>query len=281
MKKQPGKYIVLLALITSALWFPLKAQDLQIHKTDGSLITLPLDLIESITFHSNGGLFVCGTSTITDADNNVYTTVQIGNQCWMGENLKTTHYRNGTPIENPGSNGTAWNNNTNGAYSWIENNTFWKDLYGALYNWHAVNNPNGLCPEGWRVPSDEDFNFLFASLDPATIPGIEGVQSYSAGGKMKSTLTEPSPHPRWRSPNTGATNESNWNGLPAGNRSTLSYFLHLGNNAFYWSSTEHDSDQAWYRYIYYNDASAYRYNLFKNRGLSVRCLLDQNKQSEE
>jgi uncharacterized protein (TIGR02145 family) len=273
----PGIYL-LFAALTYLACFPLKAQELHIHKTDGSLISLPLDWIESITFFSEAEVFVCGTSTITDIDTNVYATVQIGNQCWMADNLKTTHYRNGTPIESPGSNGNAWNNNTEGAYSWIENNIVWKDWYGAVYNWHAVNNPNGLCPEGWRIPSDEDFTQLLTFLDPATIPVIEGIQSQTAGGKMKSTLAVPSPHPRWNSPNTGATNESNWNGLPAGIRSSLSYFLHLGNNAFYWSSTEFDPEKAWYRYIYYNNTSAYRYNLFKNRGLSVRCILDQNEQ---
>ena len=97
----------------------LQAQDLQIHKTDGSIITLPLNAIDSITFANSGmgGHWQpCpGTPTVTDIDGNVYNTVLIDDQCWMKENLKTTKYRNGASIEYPGTNSSAWLYNTTGA----------------------------------------------------------------------------------------------------------------------------------------------------------------------
>jgi hypothetical protein len=78
--------------------------------------------------------------------------LQLGEQVWMAENLKTTKYRNGTPIEYPGNDNNAWQYNTTGAYAWYDNDISWKDSYGALYNWHAVNNTNGLCPTRLACP---------------------------------------------------------------------------------------------------------------------------------
>jgi len=97
---------------------------------------------------------------VTDIDGNVYRTVQIGNQVWMAENLKTTKYPDGTSISYPGADNTAWQNNTTGAYAWYNNDISWKDSYGALYNWHAVNSDKGLCPPGWHVPSDAEWTQL-------------------------------------------------------------------------------------------------------------------------
>jgi uncharacterized protein (TIGR02145 family) len=207
--------------------------------------------------------FICGDQ-ITDIDGNIYNTVLIGTQCWMKENLKTTQYRNGTAIEHPGTNNTAWSNNTTGAYAWYNNDISWKDSYGALYNWHAVNNASGLCPTGWHVPSDADFTALTNHLGGASL----------AGGKMKSTRTVPDSHPRWESPNTGATNESNWSGLPGGLRTNYGYFNSIGAYGSCWSSTEYTTNLAWTRYLYYFNSYVYRLNLSKTNGFSVRCLRD-------
>lgn len=205
-----------------------------------------------------------GTPTVTDIEGNVYNTVLIGNQCWMKENLKTTKYRNNTPIEYPDSNNSAWQNNTTGAYAWYNNDIGWKDSYGALYNWHAVNNANGLCPSGWNVPTDAEFTAMTNHLGGASV----------AGGKMKSTLTAPEPHPRWESPNTGATNESNWSGLPGGNRSFSGAFNVIGGVGYWWSATEVTATFARYRDLGYNYSVVGRDFFNKTYGFSVRCLRD-------
>jgi hypothetical protein len=97
------------------------------------------------------GATCAGMPTITDIDGNIYNTVQIGSQCWMKENLRTTKYNDGSDIEYPGSDNNSWQNNTIGAYAWCNNDISWKGSYGAYYNWHAVSNTNGLCPLGWHV----------------------------------------------------------------------------------------------------------------------------------
>lgn len=162
-----------------------------------------------------------------DADGNVYSTVVIGNQEWFAVNLKTTKYNNGTPIPNVTSN-SDWGNLTTGAYAWYENNeATYKNAYGALYNWYAVNTGN-LCPTGWRVPTDAEWTTL------ANYVGGESV----AGGKLKSTRTAPDAHPRWESPNTGATDEYGFSALPGGYRSGSGGFSSIGGNGNWWSSTE-------------------------------------------
>lgn len=219
---------------------------------------------DELSFTTDAPPFVCGTSTITDIDNNIYNTVLIGNQCWMKENLKTTKYRNDNPIEYPGSDNNAWTTNTSGAYTWYDNNIGWKESYGALYNWNAVNNANGLCPSGWHVPTDAEYTAMTDYLGGTSV----------AGGKMKSTLTAPDPHPRWESPNTGATNESNWSGLPGGFRYDSGSFIHLGLYGIVWSSTEVHSTGAWLLQLSYQEVSVLGYGYGKAYGFSVRCLKD-------
>jgi len=205
-------------------------------------------------------------STLTDIDENVYTTVLIGDQCWMAANLKTTKYSNGSPIEYPGPDYWAWYNNTTGAYAWNDNDISWKNIYGALYNLYAVKNANGLCPTGWHVPTDAEYTTLSNYL------GGESV----AGGKMKSIRTDPDPHPRWNSPNAGATNESYWTGFPGGIRDYWGFFGELGTRGAWWTSTEVGSNGAWSRSIYYSGPSIIpNSDFFPQYGLNVRCLKDE------
>jgi len=189
--------------------------------------------------------------------------VLIGTQCWMKENLKTTKYRNNTPIEYPGSSNSEWQNNTTGAYAWYDNDIAWKDSYGALYNWYAVSNANGLCPTGWHVPTDAEFTDLTNHLGGTSV----------AGGKMKSTRTVPDPHPRWEGPNTGATNESGWSGLPGGLRD-YDGFDYIGYIGLWYSSTELDESFPWGRGLGYFDGNVDRFTSDKDVGLSVRCVRD-------
>jgi uncharacterized protein (TIGR02145 family) len=199
------------------------------------------------------------TSTgAVDADGNVYSTVVIDNLEWFAENLKTTRYNNGSPIPNVTSN-SDWGTLTSGAYAWYENNeATYKNTYGALYNWYAVNTGN-LCPAGWRVPTDEEWT---------TLTNYAG-----GGGKLKNTRTAPDAHPRWESPNTGATDEYGFAALPGSYRSYDGSFGDVGFVGTWWSSSEFLT-AAWLRRFDYNYSDLKKHNYNKEFGLSVRCLRD-------
>lgn len=193
----------------------------------------------------------------SDFDNNNYATVQIGTQIWMAENLKTTHYKNGAAITYPGTDNAAWQNNTTGAYAWYNNDeATYKNTYGALYNWYAVNTGN-LCPTGWHVPTDAEWTTLTTYL------GGEGI----AGGKLKATTL-------WNSPNSGATNSSGFTAFPGGNRYGNGAYFSIGYYGGWWSSTEVDTTSAWYRNMNYDNGNVNRFDNYKTIGFSIRCLRD-------
>jgi uncharacterized protein (TIGR02145 family) len=173
----------------------------------------------------------CG-DLIFDIDGNSYNTVLIGDQCWMAENLKTTKYRDETPLDYPGDDNQAWQNNLTGVYSWYENDINNKPRYGALYSFNAVKNPKGLCPEGWLLPIWSANNFTGIGEYNILNDFLGGNEI--SGGKLKSERTDPLPHPRWNLPNFGATNESAFSGLPGGIRYADGMFDQLGEKAHFW-----------------------------------------------
>jgi len=201
--------------------------------------------------------------TVTDIDGNVYTTVTIGTQTWMVENLKTTKYRNGDPIPNI-TDGTEWGNRSTGAYCDYENTPSNSTIYGKLYNWYAVGDSRNIAPTGWHVPSDAEWTTLITYL------GGEDV----AAGKMKSTGTIEAGTGLWYSPNAGATNSSGFTGLPGGYRYPDGSFYFRASNGYWWSSSQGVSSEAWYRGLFYNYATVDRYRSNKAVGFSVRCLKD-------
>ncbi|MBN2819884.1 MAG: fibrobacter succinogenes major paralogous domain-containing protein [Bacteroidales bacterium] len=155
---------------------------------------------------------------ITDADGNKYSTVKIGSQIWMAENLKTTKYKDGTLIPNI-IDQTTWGGLTTDAYCWYNNDSItFGIVYGALYNWYAVNTSK-LCPEGWHVPTEEDWSLL------------NGYLGLLSGGRLKEKGNV-----HWESPNTDAINDSKFNGLPGGNRYGMGYFLSEGMYGYWWHS---------------------------------------------
>lgn len=200
-----------------------------------------------------------GTLTI---GSNTYNTVKIGNQWWMAENLRETHYRNGEPIPEETNNST-WASLTTGARCAYHNSASTANTYGYLYNWYAVNNHNVnpgqyLAPSGWHVPTDDDWTTLTTYL------------GNNAGGKLKETgITH------WPSPNAGATNESGFSALPGGYRSNIDGgFYNLGADAGFWSATQSSSTSAWYRFLSSEGSDVYRYNTIKRHGFSVRLVRD-------
>ncbi len=192
-------------------------------------------------------------------DENCIPSVTICNQVWMLKNLDVTKYRNGDDIPQV-TNDAAWGTLTSGAWCYFENNTANGTTYGKLYNWYAVNDPRGLAPAGWHVPSYAEWTTLSDCL------GGEFV----AGGKMKETGTT-----HWLSPNTGADNSSGFAGLPGGGRDSNGSFIGLfGYISYWWSANEFSGDFGWLRYISYDQTFLGINYYTKSYGFSVRCLRD-------
>jgi uncharacterized protein (TIGR02145 family) len=201
--------------------------------------------------------------SLTDQNGNVYTTVVIGSQEWMVENLRATDYRNGDPISNVTDN-SQWSSLTSGAWVHHNNDSQYDNPFGKLYNWYAVNDPRNVCPAGWHVPTDGEWTVLTDYLGGASV----------AGGKMKSTGTL-----SWQSPNTGATNESGFSALPGGARTLDGQFpvfgvLSFGYSGRWWSSTEQSTGNALGRSAEYDDGAASSVFTSKVSGFSVRCIRD-------
>ena len=185
-------------------------------------------------------------------------TIVIGTQQWMSKNLDVAFYRNGDPIPQV-TDPTAWAALTTGAWCNYNNDSTQGNKYGKLYNWYAVNDPRGLAPQGWHIPSDAEWTTLETSLGGTSV----------AGGKMKEAGTL-----NWTSPNTQGNNNSGFAGLPGGYRYNDGSFLNVGGNGYWWSSTEFNTPLAWYRILYYNNGSINRVNYTKLYGFSVRCIRD-------
>ncbi len=197
--------------------------------------------------------------SVTDIDGNVYNTVTIGTQVWMAENLKTTKLNDGDEIPLVTGN-SQWTNLTTPGFCFQDNDeATYKDDYGALYNWWAVNT-NKLCPAGWHVPSSTEISELI------TILGGEDV----AGGALKEKGTT-----HWLSPNEGATNSKGFSGLPGGHRyGQGGNFTSVGYEGDFWTSTVDNmpGESAWYFFIQHDGAGAYIDDQYMRDGYSVRCI---------
>jgi len=188
-----------------------------------------------------------------------YPSVAICSQKWMDRNLDVTTYRNGDTIAYV-TDPAAWAALTTGAWCYYNNDPSTNAAYGKLYNWYAVNDPRGLAPTGWHVPSDAEW----ATLETTCLGGTS-----VAGGKMKVTGTS-----TWVSPNTGATNTSGFAGLPGGLRFNDGSFVDVGSAGYWWSSTESNAAGAWYRVLPFFNSSIIKGSFNKRFGISVRCLRD-------
>jgi uncharacterized protein (TIGR02145 family) len=191
----------------------------------------------------------------TDGDNNNYSVVQIGTQLWMAENLKTNKFIDGTAMPNV-TDDDLWAGLTTGAYCDNNNDPSISTTYGKLYNYFAAVDPHQLCPTSWHVPSDAEWTIL------TTFLGGENV----AGGKLKETGVT-----HWKSPNSVATNDFGFTALPGGIRSN-SGFYSLGEDSYWWSSTEVSASSAWFRTIDYSNGMVIISSFTKIDGFSVRCI---------
>jgi uncharacterized protein (TIGR02145 family) len=196
-----------------------------------------------------------------------YESVRIDNQEWMTRNLDVDRFRNGDFIPHIESDEEWIKAGENGQPAWCyyDNDPENGKKYGKLYNWFAVNDPRGLAPKGWHVPTDEEWAIL-----------EEFLGENSPGYKMKSVAG-------WNSwddedeelQNGNGDNSSGFNGLPGGYRSFDGSFFFIRDSAFLWSDTEYVSDYARYLYLYNYSGDVNRYfNYLKVNGVSVRCLRD-------
>jgi uncharacterized protein (TIGR02145 family) len=177
--------------------------------------------------------------------------VIIAAQVWMTKNLEVVVFRNGDPIPQAASD-VAWElAGENKQPAWCYNG----EHYGKLYNWYAVNDPRGLAPEGWHIPTDQEWTALEKALGE------------NPGKKMKSTWG-------WHNKGNG-TNSSGFSGLPGGSRGDSGAFYSIGEVGDWWSATEYGKDKAWYRHLSYSIDDVYsHWNYSKAGGLSVRCVKD-------
>ena len=216
--------------------------------------------------------FTCGTSTVT-YDGVTYNTVQIGDQCWLKENLRTTKYNDGTSITNVTDNAT-WTSTTSGAYCCYSNNTSNCTTYGALYNWYAVNTGK-LCPSGWHVPSDAEWTTLTNYLSANSTYWCGSNSSNIAKSLASTTSWNSSTTTCAVGNNLSANNSTGFSALPGGYRYYGGgSFLLLGFGGYWWSSTEGDGSNAWTRDLGCGYAHVGRSSYDKRYGFSVRCLRD-------
>lgn len=204
--------------------------------------------------------------SMTDQDGNSYKTVNIGSQLWMAQNLRATRFNDYTKI-NHVKDSIAWNGLSSPAYCWyLNDNSSQQNIYGALYNWYAVNTGK-LCPAGWHVPSDQEWITL------RTYVGGEDI----GGGKMKESGTL-----HWKSPNTGATNESGFTALPSGVRGIAATgnqgkFEGRGTDCSWWSATrlnDETNSLIFGLWINTNYSRIFRREFYARDGVPVRCIKD-------
>jgi len=209
-------------------------------------ITFINALLALIVFTSN--------EKITDQDSRIFKIVKINNQRWMAENLNVSVYRNGDSIPQV-KNPDIWSKLTTGAWCYYENKSENGIKYGKLYNWYAVNDPRGLAPLGFHIPSDEEWDQL-----------IENLGHDEVGAKIKAK--------RGWNQSEHATNASGFTGLPGGYRYCVGPFLYVGNNGCFWSSTKSLKNKAWGRTLSHNMNDVGRDDGSVGSGLSVRCIVN-------
>ena len=196
--------------------------------------------------------------TIKDVDENTYKTVKIGNQVWMAENLRVTHYQNKKPIKEI-KNPKDWSTSTEGAYCNYNNDCTNVATYGRLYNYYAVSDPQKLCPEGWHVPSLDEWDELIKFTGSDT----------HAGGNLKEEGTE-----HWNIPNFCATDIYKFTGLPGGLRDQLGNYFQYKINSNFWTSTKLSAYHTMQINQSFNYAQIFITFNSDKTGLSVRCIKD-------
>ena len=211
-------------------------------------------------------LSTVSSQTVSDIDGNTYSTVSIGNQVWMGENLKVTKFNDQNPIALV-LDDTQWSSQTQAAYCYYQGDITNSNDYGNLYNWYVVNNSRNVCPTGYHVPSITEWEELITFLGGNAV----------AGGKLKEAGFA-----HWLSPNTGADNSSGFTLLPSGWRANNNgFYENLSYMAYVWSSTSVDAQSSSIILVGYDSQAAYTSDSHILTGLPIRCLKDETSSLDE
>lgn len=243
---------------------------LYVHHSQNQKSTFVVKNIDSIIFNKNNenkhqmSIFIASVASnflVTNIDSLIFENlfeVTIGNQVWMRRNLDVTHYNNGDPIRQAVS-VNDWldaASKKEGAWCYLDNNSNNNAGLGKLYNWYAINDPRGLAPTGWKIPSRSDWSSLVNYLGGLSV----------AGGKLKETG-----HTYW-TPNNLATNSSAFTARAGGMRGWNGIFYQHGTWGNFWTSTSRDGDAAFSWKIVNYDEKIEEYGELKSTGYSVRCI---------
>ncbi|WNM19382.1 fibrobacter succinogenes major paralogous domain-containing protein [Flavobacterium capsici] len=210
---------------------------------------------EIVTFTTSPLLYTVGIG-VTDINGTAYNSVILNGQEWTTKNLSVTKYRNGDVIPQV-QDATQWAALTTGAWCYYSYQTSNGTVYGKLYNWYAVNDPRGLAPTGWHIPTNSEWISLIDFLGG----------SQEAGGLLKEAGTS-----HWQSPNTNATNSSGITALPGGYCMANGSFSSLGTIGYWWVADSYNSTNAWCAGLYHNTKTISRAPIDKKQGFSVRVV---------
>jgi uncharacterized protein (TIGR02145 family) len=214
------------------------------------------------------------TDVVTDIDGNEYHMVVIGDQTWMGENLKVTHYRNHDLIKTTMPANKNILGESEPEYQWAYDGDETKvNAYGRLYTWYAVNDSRNICPVGWHVASDDDWKKMemylgMSQTDANTSSDFRGTDE---GSQIASRFIWTFGCTILNSENFAKTE---FNAIPAGYRHPDGTFGQLDQHTHWWTSTSSDVSSAWYRQLYYGYRTIPRGCMGKTVGYSVRCVKD-------
>ena len=208
------------------------------------------------------------SGTMADIDGNSYKTIKIGNQWWMAENLKVTKFRNGNTIPNV-TDDSLWQNNSAACCLYQNDPT----SPGLLYNWFAVTDTGNIAPQGWHIPSDDEWKELerFTGMTDGA-EDVSGWRGTNEADKLKAAapIGWTQFEEVWGTDSLGFTALAGSCRLANGSWGVPGLFA----TGFWWTSSEYSSTEAWFRYIDYKKSTIFRSSCPKNYGYSIRCVKD-------
>jgi len=215
--------------------------------------------------------WVCGAGFTDSRDGKTYSTVLIGTQCWMSQNLNVGTRINGSGNQTNNSSIEKYCNGDNESYC---------TTYGGLYQWDEMmqyvttEGVKGICPTGWHLPTDAEWTTLTTYVSSQTAYHCNSNSAYIAKSLAGTTNWNTSTNTCAIGNNLAGNNATGFTALPGGCRGPDGYFVNLGDDGYWWSSTEYSASYAWYRNMYSHSASVSRLYDGKSLGFSVRCLKD-------